>query len=130
MSQIAKGIPNPALLIITLRVFQTMEFPLLCTFSGILQLCKVSSILIICLEGDTLPRNMDRWTARGNPISYITPPLPTLFAEGIKIKPFDIHFSDSFCYRDNSVHFHECSPFWVGIFFTFNKENFHVYCFK
>jgi len=26
-------------------------------------------------------------------------------------------------YRDNSVHLHECSPFWVGIFITFNKEN-------
>jgi len=35
----------------------------------------------------------------------------------------------SFRYRDNSVHVHECSPFWVGIFITFNKENCHVYCF-
>jgi len=26
------------------------------------------------------------------------------------------------------VHLHECSPFWVGIFITFNKENYHVYC--
>ena len=30
----------------------------------------------------------------------------------------------SFSYRDNSVHLHECSPFWVGIFITFNKENY------
>jgi len=35
----------------------------------------------------------------------------------------------SFRYMDNSVHLHECSPFWVGIFITFNKENYHVYCF-
>jgi len=36
-----------------------------------------------------------------------------------------------FRYRDNFVHFHECSPFWVpvGIFITFNKENYHVYSF-
>ena len=34
-----------------------------------------------------------------------------------------------FHYRDNSVHLHECSPFWVGIFITFNQENYHVYCF-
>ena len=34
-----------------------------------------------------------------------------------------------FQYRDNSVHLHECSPFWVGIFITDNKENYHVYCF-
>ena len=27
---------------------------------------------------------------------------------------------------DNSVHLHDCSPFWVGIFITFNKENFYV----
>ena len=31
--------------------------------------------------------------------------------------------------RDNSVYLRECSPFWVGIFITFNKENNHVYCF-
>ena len=35
----------------------------------------------------------------------------------------------SFRNRDNSVHLYECSPFWVGIFITFNKENYHVYCF-
>jgi len=35
----------------------------------------------------------------------------------------------SFLSRDNSVHLHECSPFWVGIFITFDKENYHVYCF-
>ena len=29
-----------------------------------------------------------------------------------------------FYYRDNSVHLLECSPFWVGIFITFNKENY------
>ena len=34
----------------------------------------------------------------------------------------------SFPYRGNSVHLHECSPFWVGILITFNKENYHVYC--
>jgi len=28
----------------------------------------------------------------------------------------------SFRYRDNSVHLHECSPVWVGIYITFNKE--------
>ena len=39
------------------------------------------------------------------------------------------HVIPSFRYRDNSVHLHECSPFWVGIFVTFNKENYHVYCF-
>ena len=27
----------------------------------------------------------------------------------------------SFPYRGNSVHLHECSPFWVGILITFNK---------
>mgnify|MGYP007091363196 CR=1 FL=1 len=25
-----------------------------------------------------------------------------------------------------TLHFHECSPFWVGIFITLNKENYHV----
>ena len=35
----------------------------------------------------------------------------------------------SFRLRDNSVHLHECSPFWIGIFITFNTENYHVYCF-
>jgi len=35
----------------------------------------------------------------------------------------------SFRYRDNSVHEHECSPFWVGIILTFTKENYNVYCF-
>ena len=34
----------------------------------------------------------------------------------------------SFHDGDNSVHLHECSPFWVGIFITFNKENYNVYC--
>ena len=28
-----------------------------------------------------------------------------------------------------SVHLHEWSPFWVGIFITFNKENYNVCCF-
>jgi len=33
--------------------------------------------------------------------------------------------------RDNSVHLHECSPFWVGIFITFIKENYHVFlCYR
>jgi len=31
----------------------------------------------------------------------------------------------SFRYRDNYVHLHECSPFWVCIFITFNKENYN-----
>jgi len=35
----------------------------------------------------------------------------------------------SFRYRDNSVHLHEYSPFWVGIFITLKKENYYVYCF-
>ena len=35
----------------------------------------------------------------------------------------------SFHLRDNFVHFHECSPFWVGIFIIFNNENYHVYFF-
>jgi len=35
----------------------------------------------------------------------------------------------SFRYMDNSVYLHECSPFWVGIFITFNKEKYHIYCF-
>jgi len=35
----------------------------------------------------------------------------------------------SFRYTDNSVHLHEWPPFGVGIFVTFNKENYHVYCF-
>ena len=34
-----------------------------------------------------------------------------------------------FRYRDKSVHLHECSPFWVGIFVTFIKETYQVYCF-
>jgi len=34
----------------------------------------------------------------------------------------------SFHYRDNSVHLYECSPFLEGIFVTFNKENYHIYC--
>ena len=36
----------------------------------------------------------------------------------------------SFRYSDNSVHLHECSPCWVGIFITFNKETtmFTVLC--
>ena len=28
---------------------------------------------------------------------------------------------DSFRMRDNSVHLHECSPFWVGNFIIFKK---------
>ena len=28
---------------------------------------------------------------------------------------------------DNSVHLHDLSPFWVGIFITFNKENCNVF---
>jgi len=35
----------------------------------------------------------------------------------------------SFRYSDNSVHLHECSPFWVGIFITLKKENYLIYCF-
>ena len=35
----------------------------------------------------------------------------------------------SFRYKDNSVYLHECSPFWVGIFITFKKDNHHVDCF-
>jgi len=34
----------------------------------------------------------------------------------------------SICYRDNSVHLYDCSPFWVGIFITLIKENYHVFC--
>jgi len=29
-------------------------------------------------------------------------------------------------FRDNSVHLHECSPFWVGIYITYNKENYRL----
>jgi len=28
----------------------------------------------------------------------------------------------SFCMMDNSVHSHECSPFWVGIFIIYSKK--------
>jgi len=42
------------------------------------------------------------------------------------IKPTTI--IPSFGIKDNSVHLHECSPFCAGIFVTFNKENYHVYC--
>ena len=35
----------------------------------------------------------------------------------------------SFRLSDNSVYLQECSPFWVSIFITFNKESYHVYCF-
>jgi len=28
-----------------------------------------------------------------------------------------------------TLHLHECSPFWVCIFFTFNNENYQMYCF-
>jgi len=28
----------------------------------------------------------------------------------------------SFCLRDKSVHLHECSPFWVGIFIILKKK--------
>jgi len=28
--------------------------------------------------------------------------------------------------RGTTLHLHECSPFWVGIFITFNKENYCV----
>ena len=31
--------------------------------------------------------------------------------------------------RDNSVHLHECSPFWIGILTAFKEENDHVFCF-
>jgi len=43
------------------------------------------------------------------------------------IKPTTI--IPSFGYRDKSVHLHECSPFCASIFITFNKENYHVYCY-
>jgi len=33
----------------------------------------------------------------------------------------------SFRLRDISVHLHECSPFWVGIFIIFCKENYKYY---
>ena len=34
-----------------------------------------------------------------------------------------------FRYRENSVHLHEYSPFWVGVeITTFNKEKYYVYC--
>jgi len=36
---------------------------------------------------------------------------------------------NSLRYRDNSAHAHECSTFWVGIFITFNQENYPFYCF-
>jgi len=42
----------------------------------------------------------------------------------------EFHFHiPSISYWENSVYLHECSPFWVGIFITFNKENYHVYRF-
>jgi len=34
-----------------------------------------------------------------------------------------------FRFSDYAIYLHECSPFGVGIFITFNKENCHVYCF-
>jgi len=30
-------------------------------------------------------------------------------------------------YSLNSVHLHECSPFWVGIFIILCKENYNVH---
>ena len=50
------------------------------------------------------------------------------------ISPLNLQYSKeypipSFRYIDNSVNVHECSPFWVGIFITFNIENYHIYCF-
>ena len=35
----------------------------------------------------------------------------------------------SFRCRDNSVHLQQCSPFWVGILITFNKENYYCLLF-
>ena len=40
----------------------------------------------------------------------------------------DIERLPSFHLGDNYVHLHECSPFWVGIFIIFCKENYFVYC--
>jgi len=38
-----------------------------------------------------------------------------------------VWYNSIFRYRDNSVHLHEFSPFWVDIVITFNKENYHVF---
>ena len=36
-----------------------------------------------------------------------------------------VYWIDSFFrYRDNSIHLHECSPFWEGSLITSNKENY------
>ena len=35
----------------------------------------------------------------------------------------------SFRFRDNSVHFHKCSPFWVGISTTQSEKYFFRLCF-
>jgi len=41
---------------------------------------------------------------------------------------FDLfHFIPFFRLWDISLHLHECSPFWVGIFIIFWKENYYVY---
>ena len=52
------------------------------------------------------------------PIKPYTPPLPRL--DTCKHKPMRknymlLTYIPSFRYRDNSVHFLECSPFWLGI---------------
>ena len=46
--------------------------------------------------------------------------------ETVHINMF-VWYKSLFRYRDNSVHLHEFSPFWVDIFITFNKENYHVF---
>ena len=38
-----------------------------------------------------------------------------------------VWYNSIFRYRDNSVHLHEFSPFWVDIVITFNKENYHEF---
>jgi len=47
-------------------------------------------------------------------------------SQEVKVKWYLVLFP-LFCYKDNSVHLYECSPFWVGIFITCNKEDYHVY---
>ena len=83
------------------------EFCMLIDFSCAVFSCAVFSAVFSCAVFSCAPRSMYEWTCthwEKNSLDHSRSVIP------------------SFRLNDNSVHFHKCSPFWVGIFITFNKD--------